>query len=316
MRGEATDGVRLLLRRARAQDRPHYPQTLAHHLAEVERGARAAERADEQHAPAVAECVEVRVEVRRAHEVEHDVHARAARPRAHRFGEGARVFPDRDAFVHAELARPRDLLGPARGAVDRARARRPRELKSRRADAGAGGVHEHALARLQAALREQRVVRRDEDFGHRRGLGEREVRRNLRQVVFGDDDVLGLRPARRDAEDALPRPPHSHFVARLLDLARELEPRNVGGRARRRGVAPALLQEVCAVHARRTNAHAHAVCARRGPPHLAHLQLPLALVRDDPHGPHHLFAHRCGLLSKKELTGMDRMGRMEEQFRI
>src|SRR5947209_6800061 len=135
VRGEAPDGVRLILRGARAQDRACYPQTLAHRAAEVERGTRAAERADEQQATAIAERVEVCVEVRRADEIKNDVHARAKRPLAHRVGEGARVAPDRDAFIHAELARPLDLLQRARRAVNRARACRPRELHSRRADA-------------------------------------------------------------------------------------------------------------------------------------------------------------------------------------
>jgi hypothetical protein len=152
-------------------------------------------------------------------------------------------------------------------------------------------VDEHALARLQVRLREQRVVRRDEDLGDGGGLLETEAGWNLGEMILRHDHVLGLRPARRDAEDALPRPPRPHLVARLIDLARELKPRNVGGRARRRGVVAAPLQQVCAVQPRGAHAHAHAVGQSPRPLDLAHLKRLHAPVRGDDHGTHPFVRH-------------------------
>ena len=223
------------------------------------------------------------------------MYARAKRPRAHRFGEDARVLTDDDALVHPEPARSLDLLRRARSPVDRPRPRGASQLHGRRPDARPDGVYEHALARLKSRLREERVVRGDEDLGHGRGLREVERTGNQREVAFGDDRVLGLRAARRDAEDTLPRLQTSNLVARLLDLARELKAGYLRDCSRRRGIAPALLQQVRAVQPRRANPHAHAVGESDGPRDLTDFEPPAVLVRDDTHGPHTLFAHRAPL---------------------
>jgi hypothetical protein len=83
-------------------------------------------------------------------------------------------------------------------------------------------VNGRALAHFKARLREQRVVRRDEGFGDGRGLVPVQVGRNDRERALGRDDVLGLRAAGRDAEDALAHSQGAHLVARLDDFAREL----------------------------------------------------------------------------------------------
>src|SRR4051812_15201979 len=116
--------------------------------------------------------------------------ARAARPLARCFGEGARVVADYDALVHPELSRTLYLLACARSPVDRARARGARQLHGGSPYARAYGVHEHAFARLKTRLRKERVVRSDEDLGHGRRLREVERVWNLGEMTLGHDDVL------------------------------------------------------------------------------------------------------------------------------
>src|SRR5207237_9959062 len=52
----------------------------------------------------------------------------------------------------------------------------------------------------------------------------------------------------------------------------ELHTKNVGGRARRRRVEAAALQQVCAIEGRRAHTHAHTVARSLGPRDLTHLQ--------------------------------------------
>jgi hypothetical protein len=60
-------------------------------------------------------------------------------------------------------------------------------------------------------------------------------------MALGHDHVLGLCPTGSDAEHARAHRERARLPAHALDLARELKARNVGRRARRRRIAPALL---------------------------------------------------------------------------
>ena len=114
----------------------------------------------------------------------------------------------------------------------------------RRADAAADGVDQDPLARPQPRLGLQGVVRSEEDLGDSRGLLEVEVRGDRHGHPLGRDDVFGLPPAADDPEDPvadLERPGDAR--PERLDLAGELQARDVGRHSRRRRViAPALHQ--------------------------------------------------------------------------
>ena len=88
-------------------------------------------------------------------------------------------------------------------------------------------------------LRLERVVRGEEDLGDGRGLLEVEVRRDRHRHPLGRDQPFGHPPAADDPEDAvadLERPGHAR--PQRLDLARVLQPRDVGRHPRRRRVMP------------------------------------------------------------------------------
>ena len=94
------------------------------------------------------------------------------------------------------------LLGGPGGADHRA-AERPAELQRGRADAGPDRVHEHGLARLDAGLRDHRVVRGDEDLGHAaRGATRSSAFGDRRALGRGHRQQLGLGAATGDAEHA------------------------------------------------------------------------------------------------------------------
>ncbi len=125
-------------------------------------------------------------------------------------------------------------------------------------------MDEDALARAQGRLNPERIVRGDEDLGDRpRGVPVERVR-YLGDGALVCDEVLGVRGARDDAEDALPLAPESRSGAEGRDLSRELEAGAVGRNARRRRVAPLALEQVRAVEARRADANEDLFDARLG----------------------------------------------------
>ena len=133
--------------------------------------------------------------------------------------------------VHAERG---DVL--ARGRVaDRgrdARAGHRAELHGGHADAARRAVHEQALADHQAGLREERVVGGGEDLGHaaRGGPVELVGHRHRRPLVH--DRQLRLAAAADHGHDAVARLEALRPRPDRDDLAGQLEPRDVGRRAR------------------------------------------------------------------------------------
>ena len=152
-----------------------------------------------------------------------------------------------DAGVETERAATFELVGGARGADD-ARAQRVCELQRGGADARTDRVHEHPLARARRcawvtiasctvtnASGTPPIATRSRCCGH-----DRAVHRRHR-------DVLGLRAAAGDAEDAIADRTRRDVGADRCDDTRELHARDVGGNAGRRGVATGALQQVGAV---------------------------------------------------------------------
>ena len=100
-----------------------------------------------------------------------------------------------------------------------------------------------------AGLSDHRVVRGDEHLGHARGLHEVEPFGDRRALGRGHRQQLGLGAAAGDAEHAGAERGHRDAGAVRDDLARELEPGDVGRRAGWRGVVPRELHEIGAVQA-------------------------------------------------------------------
>ena len=129
-----------------------------------------------------------------------------------------------DGEIGAELLEPLAAAGVGRRADHEARALELGDLQAHQADAGAGALDQHRLARLQPAGGDERVVH---------GLqGDRQRRRLLvAHVVGGDgrdaapvgDGILGI-AAVAGAHHAVARLHALDLAADRLDLARELQP--------------------------------------------------------------------------------------------
>ena len=167
-----------------------------------------------------------------------------------------------DRVREAERPAAVELRLGARGADD-ARAERGRELERGGTDAGADRVHEHPFAGLELGLGHERVVRGHERLGRaahrRRGRARRAPARTARPAP------RRTRPARRRrrcrTRGRRPRRP-SRSRADRLDDAGELEARDVGRRAGRRGIVARELEEVGPVEAGAVHPHDHEVVER------------------------------------------------------
>ena len=110
-------------------------------------------------------------------------------------------------------------------------------------------MDEQALAGAQAALGEERVVGGGEDLRDAAGRVPVELVGDGDGEALVDGDQLGLAAAADHGHDAVAGLEAVHARAALGDLAGELEPGDVGRRARRRGVDALHLQDVGAVEA-------------------------------------------------------------------
>jgi hypothetical protein len=115
-------------------------------------------------------------------------------------------------------------------------------------------VHEEPLTRLQTGLAEERVVRGREDLGEAAGVLPVEDLGDRHRLALVDDGELRLAPAADDRHDPVALVEASRARPPPDDLACELEPGDVGRLAGRRRIAPAPLQHVRSVDARRLDA--------------------------------------------------------------
>ena len=139
------------------------------------------------------------------------------------------------------------------------------DLDGRRADAAAGGMHQHALAGCEAALGQQRIMGRDKRLGDRRGLHEVEVRRDRHRHPLVGHDILGLPSAGHDPEDAVARLERAdHVRPERIDLAGIFQPRDIGRCTGRRGIMAPALHQVGPVQAAGPHPHAHLVASGLG----------------------------------------------------
>jgi hypothetical protein len=108
-------------------------------------------------------------------------------------------------------------------------------------------VDEQALARPQPGLGEERVVGRREDLGHAPGLLPVEAAGHRHELALVDGGQLGLPAAPHDRHHAIALGEALGSRAAAHHLARQLEPGDVGRRARRRRVVAGALVDVGAV---------------------------------------------------------------------
>ena len=107
-----------------------------------------------------------------------------------------------------------------------------RELDRRGADAAGRAADQHALADPQARLREQRVVGGREDLGDAARRRPVEAVRDRHRLALVDDAQLGLAAAAGDRHHAVAGREARRAGPGRLHLAGQLEPRDVGRRAR------------------------------------------------------------------------------------
>ncbi len=238
--------------------------------------------------PFGADRVDVDGHVVAAHEIEGDVRAAAGR-----FDDGPRERVDVeravgragrfDADVETQRAATIEFRGGARGPDD-ACAPRVCELQRGGADARTDRVHQHPLARGDLCLGHQCVVHRDVHLGHAAHRDEVEIRRDDRAVHRRHGDVLRLRAAADDPEDAIADRARRDVGADRFDDTGELHARDVDGNAGRRGIATGALQEIGAVQTGAVNPHHDPVRSRVGDGPGGDLQMAVD-DRDCPHEP-------------------------------
>ena len=127
-------------------------------------------------------------------------------------------------------------------------------------------------------------MRGDEGLGHAAHRDEIESVRYERAVRGGNRDVLGLRTAADDAEDAVADGGRHDVRAYRGHDAREFHPGNVGRDTGRRGVVTGALQEVGAVQSRAVDPDHHPVRSRLRDRPLGELQMTVH-DRDRTHEP-------------------------------
>jgi hypothetical protein len=126
-------------------------------------------------------------------------------------------------------------------------AARAAELDRGGPDAARGAVDEQALARAEAGLGEQRVVRGREHLGQAAGGGPVQALGHGHELALVDDAALGLPAAAHDRHHPVAGGEAPGAGPERLDLAGELQAGDVGRRAGGRGVGAAALQHVRAV---------------------------------------------------------------------
>ena len=106
-------------------------------------------------------------------------------------------------------------------------------------------MDQHALTWAQPALSDEGVMRGQKRLGHRRGLLEVKAGWNGYDHTFVRDQELGLAAPGHDAHHAITDLERSgHVGPEGVDLARVLQPGDVRGHSRRRGIEPARLHQV------------------------------------------------------------------------
>jgi hypothetical protein len=112
-------------------------------------------------------------------------------------------------------------------------------------------VDQQGLAAAEAGLADDRVVRGDERLGDRRGVLERHPVGDFGDRALVGDELLGVAAAAGQAEHAIADREPLDAGPERVDLAGELQARDVGRRVGRRGVGAHALQQVGAVDGRR-----------------------------------------------------------------
>ena len=235
----------LVLQKTGAKCRADDGETLVEHDFQVEGRGGACEQTHEDQASPRRQCLEIARQRLTAEQVDHHVDSHALRSTAD--GRGKILVGCVNAVIQSQKLGLLELCrSPGcgqRGAPDRVS-----DLNRGRADAAARGVDQHPLTGSEPALGEQRIVGRDERFGHSRGLHKVEVARNRYHQSLMAENILSLPSTGDEAEDPVARLDCAHNIGpECIDLTGVLEPGDVGRRARRGRIHAAALHQISPV---------------------------------------------------------------------
>jgi hypothetical protein len=132
------------------------------------------------------------------------------------------------------------------------------------ADASVRAVDEQHVARPEAALADDRVVRSQERLRRGSRLLIVEALRHADDVPLVHDHTVGEAAAADEAEDSIAELPAEHLVSKRDDASADFEPGHVLRCAGRRRVASGALGEVGRVDRRIRLGHDELVAARQG----------------------------------------------------
>ena len=122
----------------------------------------------------------------------------------------------------------------------------------RRHSAGAG-VDQDPLAHLQVELPEKRIVGGEKGLGNRAGFLPGETVWHPHRLPLVHADVLRVAPTPHNPHHPTANSPEPRADPHRIHLAGVLEPRHLLRRTRRRGIAPATLQQIGPVQRRGAN---------------------------------------------------------------
>jgi hypothetical protein len=234
---DAPGGGRLLLQRAGAERRSVDAPARRHEGQQVEVGLEARAHADDGDATAGGERPQVVLDVRGAHQLEHDVEGTVVDELVGNDHAGAEGSDPGAGRLRAD--RRDDLAARGHGQLD-----------GGGADAARGPVDAHPLAHAELALREQGVVSGGVVLGEAARLGPADAFGHREGDDLGHDGQLGLAGAGDDRHHRVARTEAPATGPDRDHLARQLEAGQVGRRrAGRRRVQALGLHEVAAAHA-------------------------------------------------------------------
>ena len=283
-RGECCCRRDLFLDRPCAESRARDCDPFSKQEAQVEGRRRAGEQADEHQTALGCEHRQAIRQRRPSEQIDHDVDSPALGQRRDDVGK-ARMRRINDA-IGSERLDSLELFRRARGTQDSA-AGCVGNLDGGGADAAGGGVNQDALARCQADLSEECIVRGDESLGDCRGLHEIDVGRNRHRQPLVSHDVLGLAPTGDDAEDAISLLERTDDVRpQRVDFAGVFQPGSIGRSPRRCGIHPSALQQVGTVEPAGTHPDPHLIAPGIGSRDFANFENFRAACSGDHDGLH------------------------------
>ena len=225
----------------------------------------AAQQAHGHHAPANRQRAHVALQVRRADEVDHHIHALAVRG----LGDHGREVLGAVIDHHIGAKAAHGLALVAAGGGKHARAQGMGQLHRRRAHAARRRMDQHRFAGLQPCQMAQRFVRGHEHFGHRARIDQAQARGNRHRHAVIDARDLRVGAAADNAHHPVAHGEALHFGADFDHRARDLQAQRVAVAKVGAAISALALQQVGAVDAYRGIAHQQIMGAHFGQRDLA-----------------------------------------------